>query len=173
LIGFWFHRLSATKAAQKAVLVNRVSDTLLLAGLLACWWYTGTTDLSVLAATSTIATYTDWICLAFLAGALGKSAQVGLHVWLADAMEGPTPVSALIHAATLVTAGVYLIARTSALWECSSCTKCSQIRLEGVHEGCEKNLELCQEMLIVKDVNQVEISGKWCQGVSRHHVAYF
>jgi NADH:ubiquinone oxidoreductase subunit 5 (subunit L)/multisubunit Na+/H+ antiporter MnhA subunit len=88
LIGFWFHRLSATKAAQKAVLVNRVSDTLLIAGFLACWWYAGTTDLSLLAATSTVAVYTDWICLAFLAGALGKSAQIGLHVWLAVAMEG-------------------------------------------------------------------------------------
>ena len=119
LIGFWFHRLSATKSAQKAVLVNRVSDTGLLVGLMMSWWYLGSTDLAVLTATSTVAHYADWLCLAFLAGALGKSAQVGLHVWLADAMEGPTPVSALIHAATLVTAGVYLIARTSSLWECS------------------------------------------------------
>lgn len=119
LIGFWFHRLSATKAAQKAVLVNRVSDTGLLIGLMMSWWYLGSTDLAVLTATSTVASYADWLCFAFLAGALGKSAQVGLHVWLADAMEGPTPVSALIHAATLVTAGVYLVARTSSLWECS------------------------------------------------------
>ncbi len=120
LIGFWFHRLSATKAAQKAVLVNRVSDTGLLIGLFRAWWYLGSTDHSLLATTSTTAYYTDWICFALLAGVLGKSAQVGLHVWLADRMEGPTPVSALIHAATLVTAGVYLVARTSPLWECSA-----------------------------------------------------
>lgn len=120
LIGFWFHRLSATKAAQKAMLVNRVSDTGLLVGVMMAWWYLGSTDLAVWTATSTVAYYADWICLALLAGALGKSAQVGLHVWLADAMEGPTPVSALIHAATLVTAGVYLVARTSSLWECST-----------------------------------------------------
>lgn len=119
LIGFWFHRLSATKAAQKAVLVNRVSDTALMVGLMASWWYLGSTDLSLLVATSTSAAYTDFLCAMLLAGALGKSAQIGLHVWLADAMEGPTPVSALIHAATLVTAGIYLIARTSPLWECS------------------------------------------------------
>lgn len=119
LIGFWFHRLSATKSAQKAVLVNRVSDTLLMIGLFASWWYVGSTDLTVLAATSVVSQYTDFLCLLFLGGALGKSAQIGLHVWLADAMEGPTPVSALIHAATLVTAGVYLIARTSSVWECS------------------------------------------------------
>nr|YP_010633424.1 NADH dehydrogenase subunit 5 [Monoraphidium dybowskii]WBP66179.1 NADH dehydrogenase subunit 5 [Chlorolobion braunii] len=119
LIGFWFHRLSATKAAMKAVLVNRVSDTALLVGLMGFWWYLGSTDLSLLVATSTSASYTDFLCAMILAGALGKSAQIGLHVWLADAMEGPTPVSALIHAATLVTAGVYLIARTSSVWECS------------------------------------------------------
>jgi proton-translocating NADH-quinone oxidoreductase chain L len=120
LIGFWFHRLSATKSAQKAVLVNRVSDTLLIAGILTAWWFTGSTDLYVLAATATVSVYNDFICFFLLCGALGKSAQIGLHVWLADAMEGPTPVSALIHAATLVTAGIYLIARTSALWECSA-----------------------------------------------------
>lgn len=88
LIGFWFHRLSATKAAQKAMLVNRVSDTGLLVGLMCAWWYTGSTDLSILVATSTSSVYTDWICAFLLIGALGKSAQVGLHVWLADAMEG-------------------------------------------------------------------------------------
>lgn len=119
LIGFWFHRLSATKAAQQAVLVNRVSDTLLIIGLMTSWWYVGSSDLYVLSATSAVSTYNDVICLLLLGGALGKSAQVGLHVWLPFAMEGPTPVSALIHAATLVTAGIYLIARTSALWECS------------------------------------------------------
>jgi NADH:ubiquinone oxidoreductase subunit 5 (subunit L)/multisubunit Na+/H+ antiporter MnhA subunit len=123
LIGYWFHRLSATKAAVQAVLVNRVSDTLLLVGLIISWWYLGSTDLALLTATSTHAYYTQWLCFALLGGALGKSAQIGLHIWLASAIEGPTPVSALIHAATLVTAGVYVIARTSAVWECSYSAK--------------------------------------------------
>lgn len=77
LIGFWFHRLSATKAAQKAVLVNRVSDTALMVGLMASWWYLGSTDLSLLVATSTSAAYTDFLCAMLLAGALGKSAHPG------------------------------------------------------------------------------------------------
>lgn len=119
LIGFWFHRLSRTKAAQKAMQVNRVSDTVLLFGLFLCWWYQGSTDTSLLTATRTSAYYADWICLAQQGGAQGKSAQVGQHVWQADAMEGPTPVSAQIHAATLVTAGIFLIARTNRIWECS------------------------------------------------------
>ena len=123
LIGFWFHRLSATKAAVQAVLVNRVSDTFLIVGLIISWWYLGSTDLALLTATSTHAYYSQWLCFALLGGALGKSAQIGLHIWLASAMEGPTPVSALIHAATLVTAGIYLIARTSAVWECSYSAK--------------------------------------------------
>lgn len=88
LIGFWFHRLSATKAAQKAVLVNRVSDTALILGILGFWWYLGSTDLSLLVTTSYSSSYTDFLCAMILAGALGKSAQIGLHVWLADAMEG-------------------------------------------------------------------------------------
>lgn len=88
LIGFWFHRLSATKAAQQAVLVNRVSDTGLMVGLMASWWYLGSTDLSLLVTTSTSAAYTDFLCAMILAGALGKSAQIGLHIWLASAIEG-------------------------------------------------------------------------------------
>lgn len=119
-IGFWFHRLSATKSAIKAMLVNRVSDTSLMISIILVWWYLGSTDFSVMLATTQQAYYLDWICATMLIGAMGKSAQIGLHVWLADAMEGPTPVSALIHAATLVTAGVYLIARTGYLWECSA-----------------------------------------------------
>lgn len=120
LIGFWFHRLNATKAAVQAMLVNRVSDTALIVGLLSAWYYLGSTDLTLMTATAKFSSYTDILCVFLLCGALGKSAQVGLHVWLANAMEGPTPVSALIHAATLVTAGIYLIARTSCLWEASS-----------------------------------------------------
>lgn len=116
-IGFWFHRQSRTKAAQKAMLVNRVSDTVLLVGLFFCWWYLGSTDTTQITAQRTSAEYSDMLCLFLAGGAQGKSAQVGLHVWLADAMEGPTPVSAQIHAATLVTAGIFQIARTNPLWE--------------------------------------------------------
>ena len=119
LIGFWFHRLSRTKAAQKAILVNRRSDTVLLFGLFLCWWFVGSTDTSLMIAQRSSAEYADWICLCLQGGCQGKSAQIGLHVWLADRMEGPTPVSALIHAATLVTAGIFQIARTNRLWEVS------------------------------------------------------
>jgi len=123
LIGFWYHRLSATKSAQKAMLVNRVSDTALLIGVVLMWWYAGSVDFAILLSTTSEAYYVDWICICLLLGAMGKSAQIGLHLWLADAMEGPTPVSALIHAATLVTAGIYLIARTSLVWEWSEMSR--------------------------------------------------
>lgn len=119
-IGFWFHRLSRTKAAQKAMQVNRVSDTILLLGLFLCWWYLGSTDTSQQTATSITAYYADWIAFRLQGGAQGKSAQIGQHVWLADRMEGPTPVSAQIHAATQVTAGIFQIRRTNRIWENSS-----------------------------------------------------
>jgi proton-translocating NADH-quinone oxidoreductase chain L len=110
LIGYYSHRLSAVKSAQKAILVNRVSDGMLLWGVLWIWYYTGCLeyDLVLLNETSYISMF---IVLSVLVGAMGKSAQILFHVWLADAMEGPTPVSALIHAATLVTAGIYLMVR--------------------------------------------------------------
>ena len=87
-IGFWFHRQSRTKAAQKAMQVNRVSDTILLIGLFFCWRYQGSTDTTQIRAVRRSAEYSDLICLFLAGGAQGKSAQVGLHVWLADAMEG-------------------------------------------------------------------------------------
>lgn len=114
LIGYWSHRLSAVKSAQKAILVNRVSDGLLLWGVLWVWWYTGSLEYDLV----TLSTETSgFLSLAILIGAMGKSAQIGFHVWLADAMEGPTPVSALIHAATLVTAGVYVMVRLSVFYD--------------------------------------------------------
>lgn len=111
LIGYWSHRLSASKSAMKAVVVNRLSDGLLLWGILYVYYYTGTLeyDLIVLQPSGVLST-------AILVGAMGKSAQILFHVWLADAMEGPTPVSALIHAATLVCAGVYFVVRLSTLY---------------------------------------------------------
>lgn len=87
-IGFWYHRLSATKSAIKAMLVNRVSDTARLIGVVLMWWYAGSVDFAVLLSTTSEAYYVDWICFCLLFGAAGKSAQIGLHIWLADAMEG-------------------------------------------------------------------------------------
>jgi len=129
LINFWFTRLQANKAAIKAMLVNRVGDFGLALGIMGCFALFQTVDYSILFACAH--TFSDHFvlfcnakvhaitvvsCLLFI-GAVGKSAQVGLHTWLPDAMEGPTPVSALIHAATMVTAGVFLIARCSPLFE--------------------------------------------------------
>ena len=89
LIGFWYHRLSATKSAIKAMLVNRVSDTFLFISIMLMWWYLGTTDYTIFLFNTKEAYYLDWICLTMMLGAAGKSAQIGLHTWLADAMEGP------------------------------------------------------------------------------------
>ena len=110
LIGYYSHRLAGVKSAQKAILVNRVSDGMLLWGVLWIWYYGGSLeyDLVLLNETTNISMF---IVISVLIGAMGKSAQILFHVWLADAMEGPTPVSALIHAATLVTAGIYLMVR--------------------------------------------------------------
>jgi NADH-quinone oxidoreductase subunit L len=112
LIGFWFHRPAAARAGMKAFIVNRVGDAALIIAFIWIIWDTayrpphGPADVNW-----------EWIALLLLAGAIGKSAQFPLHVWLPDAMEGPTPVSALIHAATMVTAGVYLIARLHGVFE--------------------------------------------------------
>jgi NADH-quinone oxidoreductase subunit L len=113
LIGFWYQKPSASRAALKAFLVTRVGDAGLMAGLALLWTATGTlvlTDVVAKLPTLTAVTGTTAALLLF-AGAAGKSAQFPLSMWLPDAMEGPTPVSALIHAATMVAAGVYLVAR--------------------------------------------------------------
>jgi NADH-quinone oxidoreductase subunit L len=116
LIGHWFEKPSARDAAQKAFIVTRVGDAALFIGIIMFWRATGTTSfegISQAAQAGFIGTslLTAAVVLVFV-GAIGKSAQFPLHVWLPDAMEGPTPVSALIHAATMVAAGVYLVART-------------------------------------------------------------
>ena len=121
LIGFWFHKKSAADAGKKAFLVNRVGDFGFALGILLLIVNTGTVDYQEvfrLAPQLPQATVT-LICLLLFVGAAGKSAQFPLHVWLPDAMEGPTPVSALIHAATMVTAGVYMVARCNALFTAS------------------------------------------------------
>src|SRR5580698_8098763 len=122
LIGFYFERHSASTAANKAFIVNRVGDAGFLLGLMTIAWYFGSvqyTTVNHLARSGQFAIGDPVItaaCLFLFVGACGKSAQFPLYVWLPDAMEGPTPVSALIHAATMVTAGVYMVARSNALF---------------------------------------------------------
>lgn len=120
LIGFWFHRPAAANAAKKAFIVTRLGDFGFLAAILLIYFNTGTLDINqlhTLAATGALAGSTlTWAAIGIFAGAAGKSAQFPLHTWLPDAMEGPTPVSALIHAATMVAAGVFLVARTFPLF---------------------------------------------------------
>ena len=116
LIGHWFERPAAAKAAQKAFIVTRIGDAALFVGIVMFWRATGTSSykgISEAAQAGFIggSFFATAVVLVFV-GAIGKSAQFPLHVWLPDAMEGPTPVSALIHAATMVAAGVYLVART-------------------------------------------------------------
>jgi len=136
LIGFWFSRPEAAKAAKKAFLVNRIGDFGLAVATFLLWVTYGTLNFhdttladgtlvpGILGATRLADTHAyiggaigTAICLLFLLAACGKSAQLPLHVWLPDAMEGPTPASSLIHAATMVTAGIYLVARTAPLFE--------------------------------------------------------
>ncbi len=129
LIGFWYHRPAANAAAIKAFVVNRVGDFGFMLGILGVFFVFGTLDFdTVFKAVPDIAgqsfTFLSMdvdilttICLLLFIGAMGKSAQIGLHTWLPDAMEGPTPVSALIHAATMVTAGVFMVARLSPMFE--------------------------------------------------------
>jgi len=132
LIGFWFKRPTAIFANLKAFLVNRVGDFGFILGIAAVLYWFGTLDYATVFANAptiagqTVAVVGDhtWavptlICICLFIGAMGKSAQVPLHVWLPDSMEGPTPISALIHAATMVTAGIFMVARMSPLFELS------------------------------------------------------
>jgi NADH-quinone oxidoreductase subunit L len=118
LIGFWYHKESATWAANEAFIMNRVGDLGLLLGMFLIYWHIGSLQYEIVfAQISTLENSTlVWISALLFLGAMGKSAQFPLHTWLADAMEGPTPVSALIHAATMVTAGVYLVVRANELY---------------------------------------------------------
>lgn len=119
LIGFWQHKPSAAAAAKKAFVINRVGDMGLGLAIFLLFVTFGTTSFSGISELSSGASETTltWIGVLLLVGACGKSAQVPLQAWLLDAMEGPTPVSALIHAATMVTAGVYLVVRSNFIFE--------------------------------------------------------
>ncbi|WP_309602973.1 NADH-quinone oxidoreductase subunit L [Sphingomonas sp.] len=131
LIGFWYHKPSANAAALKAFVVNRVGDFGFSLGIFGTFLVFGTVSIpTILAAAPGMAGSTigfagmtvdtmTLLCLLLFIGAMGKSAQLGLHTWLPDAMEGPTPVSALIHAATMVTAGVFMVCRLSPMFEVS------------------------------------------------------
>jgi len=132
LIGFWYTRPSATYAALKAFIVNRIGDFGFVLGIAGIAYYTGSLSYrtafaaapaiahAVLPMTSTSGVVAlTLICICLFIGAMGKSAQMPLHVWLPDSMEGPTPISALIHAATMVTAGIFMVARMSPLFEYS------------------------------------------------------
>jgi NADH-quinone oxidoreductase subunit L len=129
LIGFQYDRPAASAAGLKAFIVNRVGDVAFLLGTLLLWTSTGTLEIAAAVAHGDRlaeipvpvlnCSQATLACLLLFFGACGKSAQIPLHTWLPDAMEGPTPVSALIHAATMVTAGVYLVARTGALFAAS------------------------------------------------------
>ena len=135
LIGFWFKRPSAVFANMKAFLVNRVGDFGFLLGIAGVLLWFGTLDYATVFANAPMLQGAEvqifeghsWsvatiICVCLFIGAMGKSAQVPLHVWLPDSMEGPTPISALIHAATMVTAGIFMVARMSPLFELSQTT---------------------------------------------------
>jgi len=132
LIGFWYKRPTAIFASLKAFLVNRVGDFGFVIGIAAVLRYTGSLDYAtvfghagqIAAAQVHITSTVSWsaitfTCICLFVGAMGKSAQVPLHIWLPDSMEGPTPISALIHAATMVTAGIFMVARMSPLFELS------------------------------------------------------
>jgi len=121
LIGFWFAKPAAANAAMKAFLTTRVGDVAMLVGLGVLWWVVGTLSYQALAS-ELAGVPSNWVSAAAVLialGAMGKSAQFPLHAWLPDAMEGPTPVSALIHAATMVAAGVFVVVRMWPLFELS------------------------------------------------------
>jgi NADH-quinone oxidoreductase subunit L len=118
LIGFWHEKPSAVAAAKKAFVMNAVGDATMALAFFVLILHAGSLSFGVLSNTDTLSSTTvNLVALGLLGGAAAKSAQIPLHTWLPDAMEGPTPVSALIHAATMVTAGVYLIARTHPIFE--------------------------------------------------------
>jgi NADH-quinone oxidoreductase subunit L len=121
LIGFWFKNQEYNSAANKAFIMNRVGDLGMLVGIILIFIYTGSVEYSIVFSNASSAPLTLITLLLFI-GAMGKSAQIPLYTWLPDAMAGPTPVSALIHAATMVTAGIYMVVRNNVLYSASPFT---------------------------------------------------
>jgi len=133
LIGFWYTRPTAIHANLKAFLVNRVGDFGFVLGIGLVLAYFGSLDYaSVFAQAPTLAAPMTLVCLCLFVGAMGKSAQFPLHVWLPDSMEGPTPISALIHAATMVTAGIFMVARMAPLYELSATARSVVLVIGGI-----------------------------------------
>ncbi len=147
LIGFWQHKHSAAAAAKKAFVINRVGDMGMSLAIMLAFVTFGSTSFAVISASSSGASEAtmNWLGVLLLIGACGKSAQVPLQAWLLDAMEGPTPVSALIHAATMVTAGVYLIVRSNFVFELAPAAQTAVVTvavvtlLWGAIIGCAKD----------------------------------
>lgn len=159
LINFWFIRIQANKAAIKAMIMNRIGDFSLLIGILLIFVYYKAIDYATVAS---LTPFLQSFKITFLnlefdllvligvflfLGAVGKSAQLGLHTWLPDAMEGPTPVSALIHAATMVTAGVFLLARSSFIYEYANVVLCLITVLGSLTAFCASTIGLLQNDL--------------------------
>jgi len=133
LIGFWYTRPTAIHANLKAFLVNRVGDFGFILGIGLVLAYFGSLDYAaVFAKAPALAAPLTLICLCLFVGAMGKSAQFPLHVWLPDSMEGPTPISALIHAATMVTAGIFMVARMAPLYELSPAARSVVLVIGGI-----------------------------------------
>src|SRR5829696_8296957 len=154
LIGHWFEKPSAARAAQKAFIVTRIGDAALFIGIIMFWRQTGTTSFQGISEAAQAgfigdSLFTAAVILVFV-GAIGKSAQFPLHVWLPDAMEGPTPVSALIHAATMVAAGVYLVARTYDIF-----VQSEQAMLVVAYIGGFTALMAATMALVKKDIKRV------------------
>jgi len=180
LIGFWYEKPSAASAAKKAFIVTRVGDVFLLLGLVILFNTFGTLRYSELFSDPELlsenAEAVKWATLCIFGGAVGKSAQFPLHVWLPDAMEGPTPVSALIHAATMVTAGVFLVVRCSPIFEYS------QVALNVVTAvGMTTAFFAATVALVQNDIKKIVAYSTCSQlgymffaaGVGAYHVAIF
>ena len=177
LIGHWYERPAACAAATKAFIVNRVGDFGFMLGLLLVWYNFGSLDyheifarahesasdvmnvLGPFGGTWDVSVLT-LICLLLFTGAVGKSAQVPLHVWLPDAMEGPTPISALIHAATMVTAGVFLVARLAPLYNLSPVEERLGLAVapRAAHEG--------PELAVGQEVEPLAVGGPGRRGAA-------
>jgi NADH-ubiquinone oxidoreductase chain 5 len=159
LINFWFTRIQANKAAIKAMIMNRIGDFSLLIGIFLIFVYYKSVDYATVAALTPFVqnfkvNFLNINCdllvligIFIFIGAVGKSAQLGLHTWLPDAMEGPTPVSALIHAATMVTAGVFLLARSSFIYEYAHVVLCYITILGSITAFCASTIGLLQNDL--------------------------